>query len=267
MIVPYPLKTGSQRPICNPVQVPRRVFNTLECLTAACRTSESDGRLVILEVPSAGWPELDGLTDALERSAAATATARWALEQTCLEILETLIEALEARDRYTAGHSRRVSQYSRDLARECGLFEDEVERIRIGALLHDIGKVGIPDDILLKDGRLSDSERAIMETHPAIGVRILERTGVFVDYLSIVSLHHENHDGSGYPNRLAGDDIPLDARIVHIVDTYDAMTTDRPYRTRLPEALARNILSDASGTQFHPDVLHSFFASGIVAAK
>jgi putative nucleotidyltransferase with HDIG domain len=218
-------------------------------------------------VPPAGWPELDALTDALERSAAASATARWALEQTCLEILETLVEALESRDRYTAGHSRRVSNYSRDLARECGLFEDEVERIRVGALLHDIGKVGIPDDILLKDGRLSDRERAIIETHPAIGVRILERTGVFVDYLSIVGLHHENHDGSGYPNGLAGDDIPLDARIVHIADTYDAMTTDRPYRARLPEDVARKILSDASGTQFDPEVLQSFFASGIVAAK
>lgn len=229
--------------------------------------SEADGRLVILEVPPAGWPELDVLTDALERSAAASATARWALEQTCLEILETLAEALESRDRYTAGHSRRVSNYSRDLARECGLFEDEVERIRIGALLHDIGKVGIPDAILLKDGLLSDPERAIIETHPAIGVRILKRTAVFVDYLSIVGLHHENHDGSGYPNGLAGVDIPLDARIVRIVDTYDAMTTDRPYRTRLPEDIARKILSDASGTQFDPEVLQSFFASGIIAEK
>ena len=249
------------------MRAPRRVFNTLECLREACRASESHGRLVILEVPPAGWPELDGLTDALERSAAASATARWALEQTCLEILETLVEALESRDRYTAGHSRRVSQYSRSLARECGLFEDEVDRIRIGALLHDIGKVGIPDNILSKDGDLSDPERAIIETHPAIGIRILERTGVFVDYLSIVGLHHENHDGSGYPNGLAGDDIPLDARIVHVVDSYDAMTTDRPYRSRLPEDVVRKILTDSSGTQFHPEVLQAFFASGIVAAK
>ena len=105
------------------------------------------------------------------------------------------------------------------------------------------------------------------ETHPAIGVRILERTGVFVDYLSIVGLHHENHDGSGYPNGLAGVDIPLDARIVRIVDTYDAMTTDRPYRTRLPEDLARKTLHYASSSQFYPEVLQSFFATEIVAAK
>ncbi len=249
------------------MRVPRRVLNTLESLTVACHASESDGRLVILEVPPAGWPELDGLADALERSAAASAAARWALEQTSVEILETLVEALESRDPYTAGHSRRVSNYSRDLARECGLFENEVERIRVGALLHDIGKIGIPDDILSKDDHLSDSERAIIETHPAIGVRILKRTGVFVEYLSIVGLHHENHDGSGYPNGLAGDNIPLDARIVHIVDTYDAMTTNRPYRARLPEDLARKILRDSSGTQFNPEVLNSFFAAEIVAAK
>lgn len=101
------------------------------------------------------------------------------------------------------------------------------------------------------------------ETHPAIGVRFLERTGVFVDYLSIVGLPHESHDGSGYPYGFADDDIPLDARI----DTYYAMTTDRPYRTRLPEDLARKTLHYASSSQFYPEVLQSFFATEIVAAK
>lgn len=249
------------------MRVSRRVQKTLRSLTQACETSLSDGRLVILEVPHSGLPELDALTESMEQAAAASAAARWRLEQTCLQILETLIEALEARDPYTAGHSRRVSEYSRALARECGLYEDQVDRIGAGALLHDIGKVGIPDYILQKDGRLDAAEWKIMQTHPAIGVRILERTGLFVDHLSVVGLHHENHDGSGYPNGLQGDEIPLDARIVHVADTYDAMTTDRPYRARLEESLVRSILHKAAGTQFDPEVIAAFFRSDILAVS
>lgn len=199
----------------------------------------------------------------LEPVAAAVTEARTTLEQTYLQVLEALVETLEARDLYTAGHSRRVSTYAWAIAREVGMTHEEVERVRIGALLHDIGKVGVPDYILHKPGPLTPAEYDEIKRHPTIGVRILERISRFSEYISIVGLHHENHDGSGYPYGLAGDAIPLDARIVHVADAYDAMSSNRPYRNRLREEEIREIIRAHSKTQFTPAIVDAFFAAGI----
>src|SRR5439155_16571446 len=147
-----------------------------------------------------------------------------------VEFVGSLASALEARDGYTAGHSGRVSEHACAIAKVLKVSEEEMDIIRLGALLHDIGKIGVADHVLQKPGRLTKQERALIQQHPAIGRRILEGVRGFEPYLSTVELHHENWDGTGYPLGLRGDATPLSARIVHVADAYDAMTTDRPYR-------------------------------------
>jgi len=241
----------------------RAVTRPLQTLTAACQESIQKGILEIPPTKPAGVLEIDVLADSLHRAAVAASDARRSLEQAYLQILEALVEGLEARDQYTAGHSRRVSQYSVWIGERIGLTGPELERLRIGALLHDIGKIGIPDAVLLKDGRLTDEEFSTIKKHPEIGVRILERIGAFGEYLGAVGLHHENHDGSGYPKGLRGEEIPVEARIVHVADAYDAMTSNRPYRNRMPEEKVRRIIRECSGTQFDPAIVAAFFASPI----
>src|SRR5262249_44880574 len=156
------------------------------------------------------------------------------LTQAYLQFMGAIVAMLDARDNYTAGHSHRVSAYSEALAREYGLPQEKIDEIRVGALLHDIGKIGVPDEILRKHDRLTDEEFSKMKQHPTIGKEILERVGLFEKYLDAVELHHESLDGSGYPRGLKGQQIPLSARIVKVADVYDALSTDRPYRARLP---------------------------------
>jgi HD-GYP domain-containing protein (c-di-GMP phosphodiesterase class II) len=241
----------------------RAVTRPLQALTEACQQSIQKGILEIPATKPAGVLEIDVLSDSLHRAAVAASDARRSLEDAYLEILEALIESLEARDQYTAGHSRRVSEYSVRIGEQMGLPAAELERLRIGALLHDLGKIGVPDAVLQKDGRLTDEEFALIKKHPDIGVRILERIGAFGQYLAAVGLHHENHDGSGYPRGLRGEEIPVDARIVHVADAYDAMTSNRPYRHRMPEEKVRRIIRECSGTQFDPAAVAAFFASPI----
>ena len=241
----------------------RTVTEPLRRLTGACQQGIQRGELAIPRTKRSGILEVDVLADSLYRAAVAATDARQSLEQAYLQILEALVESLEARDPYTAGHSRRVSQYSIWIGRQMGMAESDVERLRIGALLHDIGKIGVPDAVLLKDGRLTEEEFAAIKKHPDIGVRILERIGAFQGYLAAVGLHHENHDGTGYPRGLSGEAIPLDARIVHVADAYDAMTSNRPYRHRMPEEKVRGILRECGGTQFDPSVIAAFFACPI----
>lgn len=239
----------------------RAVTQPLQSLTRACQDSIQKGILEIPPTSRSGVLEVNVLADSLHRAAIAASDARYNLQQAYLQILEALVESLEARDPYTAGHSRRVSDYSIWIGRQLALPAQEIESLRIGALLHDIGKIGIPDAVLLKDGRLTDDEFRMIKMHPGIGVRILERIGAFEPYLGVVGLHHENQDGSGYPHGLRGEQIPLAARIVHLADAYDAMTSNRPYRNRMPEDKVRRILRECSGTQFDPSVVEAFFAS------
>ena len=174
--------------------------------------------------------------------------------------LTALTTALDARERATAGHSARVSRYAADLARSAGMNESEIGTIRVGSLLHDIGKIGIPDNILLKPSRLSIEEWDIMRKHPVIGCRILEPFDEFRDASELVLLHHERWDGGGYPRGLVRTEIPPGARIFAIVDAFDAMTSDRPYRRRAPAEAALREIGNGAGTQFDPDLARLFIS-------
>jgi HD-GYP domain-containing protein (c-di-GMP phosphodiesterase class II) len=180
------------------------------------------------------------------------------LEQPYLQFVETMAQALDARDPYTAGHSIRVAEYSYALALGLGLSESGARTIRIAAQLHDIGKIGVPDAVLQKKDRLTQEEFGFIKLHPQIGRRILERVAGFGKYLSVVELHHENVDGTGYPYGLRGSQIPLEARIVRVTDSFDAMTTDRSYRSRHSSEIARKEILDHAGTHFDETVATVF---------
>ena len=147
-----------------------------------------------------------------------------------MESIETLRYTVEAKDPYTRGHSDRVSEYSVLIGQKLGLTEDQIKTLRIGGLFHDIGKIGIPDSILLKPSKLSDDEYSQIKNHPSIGAHFLCNAEVFQDIIPIVKHHHERFDGNGYPGKLKGNDIPYLARIAAVADTYDAMTSRRTYR-------------------------------------
>lgn len=178
-----------------------------------------------------------------------------ALADSMKETLVALVRSLEARDRYTKNHSSRVSELSVRFATDLGLGEDVVSLVRLGGLLHDIGKVGIPDEVLLKPGRYSDREYAIMKAHPAIGDSILKHMDTMVHERLIVRHHHERWDGRGYPDGLMGEEIPLEARIVCVADAIDAMTTHRVYRQAKPLSFCIEQLKLGVGTQFDPQVV------------
>lgn len=174
--------------------------------------------------------------------------------------LAALSTALDARERATAGHSERVSRYAADLARRAGVPDSKLYAIRVGALLHDIGKIGIPDSILLKSGKLSADEWEIMRSHPKVGFQILSPLEQFRDAADLVLLHHERWDGTGYPNGVSGDRIPVGARIFAVVDAFDAITSDRPYRRRSSVPAALREIESGAGTQFDPDLARLFIA-------
>jgi HD-GYP domain-containing protein (c-di-GMP phosphodiesterase class II) len=153
-----------------------------------------------------------------------------------------------------------VSRLSCFTAEALRLEQDAVERIRIGALLHDIGKIGIADRVLQKPGRLTDEEMEVVKEHPEIGRRILEGVHGFAPFLGAVEFHHENWDGTGYPRGQSGEETPVDARIIHVADAYDAMTTDRPYRPGMTREQAIRILKTNAGTQFDPQIVEAFLA-------
>lgn len=180
-------------------------------------------------------------------------------EQTMmLGSIASLIQALEARDEYTRGHSESVAEYSVRLGAALGLDEEALERLEIAARLHDLGKIGIPDGVLLKPGRLSDSEFEIIRTHPLLGADILRPIPSLADLIPAVLYHHERMDGSGYPHGLKGEDIPLWARIIAVADVYHALRSDRPYRVALPVQRVRDILLEARGPHLCPDCLDAF---------
>lgn len=169
------------------------------------------------------------------------------------QAINAIAKTVDAKDIYTRQHSTRVAKFSREIAIRSGMFsEDEIEVIYRTALLHDIGKIGIKDDILNKKGRLTDEEFAIMKTHTTIGAGILKDVTLIKDVDKGAKYHHERYDGRGYPQGLAGEDIPIIARIVGVADSYDAMTSDRAYRKHLPEDVVRGELEKGRGTQFDP---------------
>jgi HD-GYP domain-containing protein (c-di-GMP phosphodiesterase class II) len=175
-------------------------------------------------------------------------------------LAESLACALDAREHETGLHSKRVACHTLVMARHLIPDAPTLRQVYWGALLHDIGKIGIPDAILLKDGSLSDEEWRVMRTHPDIGYRILAHAPGMAEAAELVRNHEERFDGTGYPRGLAGKAIPLSARIFAIVDTLDAMTSDRPYRRAMPFDSAREVLVRQSGTQFDPETVEVFVA-------
>ncbi len=175
-----------------------------------------------------------------------------------LESLRAIISSLEEKDPYTHGHSIRVSEYSVLLGRAVGLNERELQELELCSLFHDIGKIGIPDNVLLKPARLSKAEFEIMKSHPVRSAKILEKITAFKNVLPGIKYHHERFDGLGYPEGLKGDAIPLAARIILIADTYDAMTSTRPYRLALDKQVAFDELRKCAGSQFDADLVEKF---------
>ena len=178
-----------------------------------------------------------------------------------MEMVTSLAGAIDAKDPYTKGHSTSVSRYSEALARAINLPEDEVQRIKLGALLHDVGKIGIPENVLKKPTHLSDDEWQIMKQHPTIGAeKVLAPNEALRDLIPMVKYHHEHIDGSGYPEKLKGDEIPLSARIVSVADAYHALISDRPYRKGLGVEKACEILKSGAGTQWDTDLVRHFIS-------
>jgi HD-GYP domain-containing protein (c-di-GMP phosphodiesterase class II) len=199
--------------------------------------------------------ELLGSIARQTRLALQTAASYERLERTFLSTVEALANALEANDEYTSSHARWITDLSLKVGAELGLEPAALKRLELGALFHDIGKIGIPARILAKAGALSTSERALVETHPIMGERILAPIEQLGEVRHIVRCAHEHYDGTGYPDQLVGEQIPLESRIVLACDAYDAMTTDRPYRKSLGEDEAKRRLVEGSGTQFDPNVV------------
>lgn len=180
------------------------------------------------------------------------------LENAYLESIQTLRYTVEAKDNYTRGHSDRVADFSVLIGKYMELSEEDLKTLRIGGLFHDIGKIGVPDAILLKQDKLTDQEYSEIQNHPSIGKHILSNATTFQDIVPIVYHHHEKFDGTGYPEQLSGTDIPLFARITAVADTFDAMTTKRSYRNALPLETVRAEIEKYSGTQFDPEITKIF---------
>ena len=180
------------------------------------------------------------------------------LEKAYLDSIETLRYTVEAKDPYTRGHSDRVAEYSVLIGEKLGLSEEDLRTLRIGGLFHDIGKIGIPDSILLKESKLTDDEYSQIKNHPTIGAHILQNATIFQDILPIVKHHHERYDGNGYPSRLKGEEIPYFARIAAVADTFDAMTSKRTYRNAIPLEEVKEEIKRCEGTQFDPNIAETF---------
>jgi len=174
-----------------------------------------------------------------------------------LKSLQMFSNAVDVKDPYTAHHSKRVAAYSVRLARFLGASEDEVNGIRIGALMHDIGKIAVPGNIIRKPSKLTDDEMNLMRGHVGAGASLIEGLDVLENSKDIVQHHHENYDGTGYPSGIVGSEIPLGSRIVFVADAFDALTTDRPYRKGKTRAEAIGILAANAGSQFDPKVVEA----------
>jgi putative nucleotidyltransferase with HDIG domain len=205
--------------------------------------------------------ELATLMASFNRLSASLSSARAETDAAVVGAIRALAAALDARDAYTAGHSERVSAISVAIGRQMHLNDPDIEVLRLGALLHDIGKIGISDNILGKAGALTDEEYEVIKSHPVLGAQILRTVAFLEPHLPIVELHHEQPDGLGYPHGLKGDQVPILARIVHVADAFDAMTTARAYRAGRPAADALAVLWRHAGTQFDLDAVRGISAA------
>ncbi|MGN0160573.1 MAG: HD domain-containing phosphohydrolase [Lachnospiraceae bacterium] len=174
------------------------------------------------------------------------------LKRISMQIVETLSGAIDAKDTYTNGHSTRVAEYSKEIARRAGFSEERQNDIYMMGLLHDVGKIGIPDAIINKPAKLSDEEFAVIKNHPVLGEKILRNITEFPQLSTGARWHHERYDGKGYPDGISGEEIPEEARIIAVADSYDAMSSRRSYRNALPQEQVYNEVKKGEGTQFDP---------------
>ena len=243
------VKTGFQTRniLAVPLRMDERIIGVLEVLNK--RDAECFDEL-----------DLHDLTLLSELSAIAIDKAQkhQALQDMFIGAVRALVTALDARDPYTHGHSERVTEFALAIADELGLSADDKKRLELSALLHDIGKVGIEDPVLKKPGKLTKDEYEIIKGHPEIGYRILHMIRKMDPYLPGVRYHHEKYDGSGYPQGLKGEEIPLDARIIAVADVFDALTSDRPYRKGFDGGRAIAIMQEEISTHFDPQVFDAF---------
>lgn len=211
--------------------------------------------------------ELDALTDTFNHLMLSLACAERATDEAYTGAIRALAAALDARDPYTAGHSERVSALSVAIGRTLQVSDADLEVLRLGALLHDIGKIGVPDAVLRKPGPLTDVERAQVRRHPLLGARILRSVPFLAPHVPIVELHHERPDGAGYPYGLRSDATPLVARIVHVADAYDAMTSARAYRAARSDAEAVAELWRYAGSEFDAEIVEALVQSPRALAR
>lgn len=174
------------------------------------------------------------------------------IERISMQIVKALSGAIDAKDTYTNGHSTRVADYSKEIARRAGYPEKMQNDIYMMGLLHDVGKIGVPDAIINKPAKLSDEEYSIIQNHPVMGAKILKNITEFPKLVTGARWHHERYDGKGYPDGLCGEEIPMEARIIAVADAYDAMSSRRSYRDELPQSQVRSEVEKGKGTQFDP---------------
>ncbi|ABF40181.1 metal dependent phosphohydrolase [Candidatus Koribacter versatilis Ellin345] len=234
----------------------RRTLGPLERLEEA--TKQIAGRDFKISLDVHSGDEFENLADSFNEMARQLEMQFKAMEELHWGTLTALARAIDAKSDWTAGHSERVTVLATSIGRRMGLSPEELNIMHMGGLLHDIGKIGTPPDVLDKPGKLTPDEMLTMMSHVQIGVRILEPIAGFRKALSIVSQHHEWYDGTGYPNKLKGEEISLHARIFAVADCFDALTSDRPYRKGLPTVQTLAIMKSQSGTHFDPAVLIVF---------
>jgi putative nucleotidyltransferase with HDIG domain len=244
----------------------RRLITPLQEL-AATTSQVAEGNLTV-RAKVHGEDEIALLADNFNNMAgnieALVRKLRLALRQNqelFLETIRTLAAAIDAKDPYTRGHSERVASYSMAISRHLGLSQEEVFRVHIAAILHDVGKLGVRDGILNKPGGLSDEEFEVMRQHPAIGAQIMSPIRMLKDIIPGIRNHHETWDGTGYPDRLKGDEIPMVARIIGVSDTFDAMTTTRPYQQAMTLDYVLAKMRSMVGSRFDPLVIDAFMAA------
>lgn len=236
------------------------IYSPAVALLAFTYREVSPWTLAFFLVPAVASQRLYGLYQQQRRLAQSLAIANQTLERANLQFAAALIATLDARDQYTAGHSAAVAIYSRDIAARMGLPEHVQEQAYLCGLVHDIGKIGLPAGLLEKPGALTLEERRQMQEHCAIGERILRNVDAYSEIATIVRHHHERVDGQGYPDGLAGDEIPLLSRIIAVADAYNAMTSSRPYRDAMSSSTARHRLAQAVNSQLDTTVVMAFEA-------
>jgi len=215
--------------------------------------AQAKERLCMLHVA-----EMDELYDVLKKQVKDLQAAHFANQKIFMATIETLALTLEAKDIYTQGHSSRVAEYAVSLANKLGVDKTFTEQARLAASLHDLGKIGITEKVLNKPGTLTDLEFKLIKSHPITAVKILTPLELTYDILPFIKHHHERYDGNGYPDRLKGENIPFGARLIAIADSFDAMTSDRPYRKALTIEIALSEIEKGAGTQFDYELAHKW---------